>query len=78
MNIGQLVMLIGTDGFMPPMGAIGQIVEGYDGEDYGVDFPRHICPAGPEPYWYVPPNMLMPINGELQRQAIETCEGEPA
>ena len=61
MKIGQLVMLIGTEGGMPPIGAVGEIVEAFDGEDYGVDFPGLTCPAGPEPYWYVPPRMLMPV-----------------
>lgn len=55
-------MLIGTDGYMPPIGAVGEIVEAFDGEDYGVWFERHPCPVPPEPYWYVPPEYLMPIN----------------
>lgn len=62
MKRGQLVMLIGTDGFMPPMGAVGEIVKAFDGEDYGVMFPRHPCPVE-SPEWYVPPHMLMPIDG---------------
>lgn len=61
MKIGQLVMLIGTEEAMPAMGSVGEIVEAFDGEDYGVDFPGLICPAGPEPYWYVPPHMLMTV-----------------
>ena len=64
MKRGQLVMLVGTDGFMPPMGAVGEIVEPFDGEDYGVMFPRHPCQVE-SPEWYVPPHMLMPINGLL-------------
>lgn len=71
MKCGQLVMLIGTDGFMPPMGAVGEIVEAFDGEDYGVDFPHHPCPVPPEPYWYVPPRMLMPIDGARATQVDE-------
>lgn len=62
MKAGQLVMLVGTDGYMPPMGAVGEIVEPFDGEDYGVLFPRHPCPVE-SPEWYVPPHMLMPIGG---------------
>ena len=69
MRLGQLVMLVGTDGFMPPMGAIGEIVEAFDGEDYGVDFERHPCPVGPERYWYVPPQFLMPINRRPEEDA---------
>ncbi len=60
MKVGQLVMLVGTDGYMPPMGAVGEIVEPFDGEDYGVLFPRYPCPVE-SPEWYVPPRMLMPI-----------------
>jgi hypothetical protein len=64
MKIGHLVMLVGTDGFMPPMGVIGEIVEGFDGEDYGVEFPKHPCPVPPGTLWYVRPWMLMRINGD--------------
>ncbi|HAK91129.1 hypothetical protein [Massilia timonae] len=74
MRIGQLVMLVGTDGYMPPMGAVGEIVEAFDGEDYGVLFPRHPCPVE-SPEWYVPPHMLMPIDGapaELRGSAVRT------
>lgn len=71
MRIGQLVMLTGTDGYMPPLGSIGEIVEAFDGEDYGVDFPGTPCPVPPEPYWYVPPQYLMPINPERAIEIIE-------
>lgn len=70
MNIGQLVMLIGADGFMPPLGSIGEIAEAFDGEDYGVDFPGNPCPVG-EPIWYVPPQYLMPLNPDQAHDIIE-------
>ena len=63
MKVGQLVMLVGTYGYMPPMGAVGEIVKPFDGEDYGVMFPRHPCPVE-SPEWYVPPSMLMPVGGD--------------
>lgn len=62
MKIGDLVMLIGTDGFMPPLGAIGEIV-GWDGEDFEVEFPRHPCPALPGTYWCALPSWLVLIRG---------------
>lgn len=70
MKLGQVVMLIGTDGYMPPMGAIGEIVEAFDGEDYGVNFYEYPCPVPPEPYWYVPPKWLMPI--DTSKDAADT------
>jgi len=77
MKAGQLVMLVGIeDGMdMLRMGMVGEIVEEFDGEDYGVDFPGITCPAGPEPYFYVPPHMLMPItDGEALRiVTMEAC-----
>lgn len=76
MKIGQLVMLVGTDGFMPPFGSIGEIVGPFDGEDYEVEFPRHPCPAGPETWWYVPPSMLMPIDDKpAQQEEAVTASG---
>jgi hypothetical protein len=77
MKAGQLVMLVGIeDGMdMLRMGMVGEIVEEFDGEDYGVDFPGITCPAGPEPYFYVPPHMLMPItDGQALRiVSMEAC-----
>lgn len=61
MKVGDLVMLIGWEPGLPIMGSIGEIVEGFDGEDFGVDFPGLTAPGGPEPYFYVPPQWLMVI-----------------
>lgn len=69
---GQLVMLIGTDGYMPPMGAIGEIV-GYDGEDYEVFFPKHPCPVPPGLYWCALPSWLMPLNGKKEDAMSKEC-----
>lgn len=60
MKAGDLVMLIGKDDFMPRLGAIGMIIEPFDGEDFGVHFPAWPCPVG-EFWWYVPPRWLMLI-----------------
>jgi len=46
---------------MPPIGAVGEIMMLFDGEDYGVWFEKYPCPVK-SPEWYVPPEYLMPIN----------------
>ncbi len=66
---GQLVMLVGCDGFMPPLGAIGEIV-GWDDGDYEVLFPRHPCPVPPGITWYAEPRWLMPLDGG--QKVVET------
>lgn len=72
MRVGQLVMLIGTDGYMPPLGAVGEVVEPMDEDgDLGVLFPLHPCPNPPGIHWYAPPSWLMPIGsatGRIERQ----------
>lgn len=73
MKRGDLVMLIGWEPPLPAMGSIGEIVEDFDGEDMGVDFPGVKCEAGPEPYFYVPPRWLMVIPADKVREAIEAC-----
>lgn len=63
MKIGQAVMLVGTDGSMPPMGAVGVIVGPLDHDgDHEVDFPAHPCPVGGEETWFVPARWLMPLD----------------
>jgi hypothetical protein len=42
------------------LGALGEIVEPFDGEDFGVMFHGWPCLFG-EPQWYVPPRWLMLI-----------------
>jgi hypothetical protein len=69
LKIGQLVMLVGSDGYMPPFGAIGEIVA-FDGEEYEVLFPRHPCPVPPGVTWFAEPSWLMPIDdGQIVRGA---------
>lgn len=63
LKIGQLVMLVGTDGYAPTFGSIGEVL-GWDGEDYEVEFPKHPCPTIDGSYWCCPPSWLMPINGD--------------
>jgi hypothetical protein len=75
-KIGDLVMLIGCEPGLPTMGSIGEIVEGFDGEDFGVDFPGIIAPGGPEPYFYVPPKWLMVIPDSEIHEVIEAVRTE--
>lgn len=64
LSIGQLVILIDDDGYMPPHGSYGEIVEGMDQDgDYGVLFPSHPCPNPPGVHWYAPRAWLRPITG---------------
>lgn len=62
MKIGTLVVLIGTDGYMPPLGACGEIVsrEDVDG-DYDVLFPHHPCPNPPDTSWIAHRSWLLPV-----------------
>lgn len=73
MKVGQLVMLVGTDGFMPPLGAVGEIVGPLDPVgDHEVLFPHHPCPVC-EPTWEIPARWLMPISeGDLKAQPLRT------
>lgn len=70
MRLGQLVMLIGSDGFTPPLGAVGEITRLMDSYgDYEVYFPRHICPVEP-PNWECQAAWLLPIDpGDLWEYA---------
>lgn len=68
-----MVMLIGKDDFMPNLGAIGVIVEPFDGEDFEVDFPAWPCPVG-DPLWFVPPRWLMLIPGRPILSALPSNE----
>jgi len=77
MNVGDMVMLIGCDDFMPPIGSVGEIV-GVDLHcgifDYEVSFPDHPCPVE-DPNWLIPPYWLMKINPP--KQTVESvCELE--
>lgn len=65
-------MLIGWERALPAMGSIGEIVEEFDGEDVGVDFPGIVAPGGPEPYFYVPPRWLMVIPADSVSLVIES------
>lgn len=72
MKIGQLVMLIGTDGFMPPLGAVGEIVGPLDKySEHEVLFPRHPCPVPPGVTWEVPVKWLMPLNDGVKPEMLE-------
>ena len=63
MKIGQLVMLVGTDVFMPPLGAVGEIVGPLDEfGDYEVLFHRYPCPNPPGITWETQAHWLMPLD----------------
>ena len=70
LKIGQLVMLVGCDGYMPPLGAIGEVV-GFEDGDYDVLFPKHPCPVPPGITWCAAPSWLMPIYGEAADKDLE-------
>lgn len=73
-RIGQSVMLIGTDGFMPPFGAVGEIHTPLDRMgDYDVLFWRYPCPVA-EPYWVAHHSWLMPINRLKEGDTSMSCE----
>ena len=77
LRVGARVMLVGTDGFMPPMGAIGTVVGPLDEYgDHEVDFPAHpwrlfpghdgpVSPAESDT-WEVPAKWLMPLDDDGQ------------
>ena len=57
---------------MPPIGSCGVIVEALDDMgDYGVDFPDHPCPVGPEPYWYAQAAWLVRLDGYSEPETKE-------
>lgn len=64
LKTGDVVILIGCDDFMPPIGSVGEIV-GTDLTggvfDFEVHFPDHPCPVE-DPNWLIPPSWLMKID----------------
>lgn len=79
MKLGQLVLLVGTDGYMPPIGSVGEIVEALDEQgDYGVLFPRHPCPHPPGPQWYAHRTWLVPLDPQKmrEREPLAAAQGE--
>ena len=70
MKVGTKVMLVGTDGFMPPLAAVGMIVGPLDQiGDHEVLFPDYPCPVAEET-WEVPAKWLMPLDDSFA-DAIE-------
>lgn len=62
MKIGTPVCLVGTDGYMPPVGSCGVISEAEDDMgDYGVEFAGHPCPNPPGTQWYAHKTWLVPL-----------------
>jgi hypothetical protein len=62
MKVNQMVMLVGSDGYMPPFGSTGTIVGIEEDGEYRVLFPGHACPALPGDWWIAPGSWLMPID----------------
>jgi hypothetical protein len=76
-KVGDVVMLIGCDDFMPPIGSVG-VVTGWSyqgGLDYDVLFADHPCPVA-EPEWCIPPYWLMKVEPPKQTEQPKekTCE----
>lgn len=73
MRIGTNVCLVGTDGYMPPIGACGVIVEALDDmNDYGVEFHDYPCPNPPGTHWYAQAQWLVPLDGYAATTRKET------
>lgn len=64
MKIGQIVMLVGCDNFMPPLGAVGEIVGALDSfNDHEVLFYKYPCPVE-EITGGIPAKWLMPLKDD--------------
>lgn len=65
MRIGKKVMLVGSDGYMPPFGAIG-VIDGPIDEygDYPVSFAKYPCPIPPGTHWEAHHTWLMPLDDD--------------
>ena len=75
MKVGQMVMLISCDNFMPPLGACGEIVGALDScGDHEVLFPHFLCPVPPGVTWEIPEVWLMPLNDGIFRDEITTSK----
>lgn len=79
MKIGQLVMLVGTDKYMPPLGSVGEIVGPLDDQgDYEVLFYHHPCPVPPGITWETQAHWLIPLDDDsrfevTEKEEIEQC-----
>lgn len=72
MRVGQLVMLVGCDNFMPPLGSVGEIVGPLDEwGDHSVLFPDHPCPVPPGITWEVQARWLMPLDDGDTHKALQ-------
>lgn len=77
--VGDLVLLTGTDGFMPPIGSIGEVQSGPDEVgDYEVLFPGCPCPVPPGILWYVPRSMLTLLRPAADLEIVDEAREVPA
>jgi hypothetical protein len=73
-KIGDVVVLVGTDGYMPPLGSTGEVLSGIDSfGDYEVYFPVYPCPVPPETSWYIQEQFLKPF-APLSVDELETSD----
>jgi hypothetical protein len=62
MRVGTLVVLVGSDGFMPPIGSVGIIVSEFDQDgDCDVFFADCPCPVPPSSSWVAHRSWLIPL-----------------
>jgi len=62
MSPGQIVMLVVTEEYMPPYGAIGEIITGLDhDDDYEIEFFQYPCPVPPGTSWYAHKTWVVPV-----------------
>ena len=69
--VGDLVRLIATDGYMPPLGQIGIVETTEDATgDHDVLFPAYPCPVPPGTFWVAHKSWLhrIPPLAELESQ----------
>jgi hypothetical protein len=73
MRSGQLVLLIGTDGYTPPLGSIGEVVAMCPSGDGDIDvhFPGYPCPVPPDESWCCAPSWLVPLDPKQMEQREE-------
>lgn len=77
LKLGQVVMLIGKDDFMPPIGAIGEVIKTVDSDgDCEVMFEQYPCPVE-SPEWVVPQVWLIPIQPNQKTVTPKLAEVTP-
>lgn len=74
-KVGDLVRLIGDDGFMPPLGSIGTVESAEDEYgDHDVLFIGYPCPNPPGTTWVTHKTWIKRIDPSALSEAVETNE----